>query len=54
MYRCGVELYVDGELVSPVEAAARTVCENSPYMADYVVGDNGILSEVRFDKVCYR
>ncbi len=47
----GVELYVDGKSVSPGEAAARTVRENSPYMADYVMGENGMIQQVRFDRV---
>jgi hypothetical protein len=54
MQNCGVELFVDGKEVSPVEAATRTVRENSPYMADYVLGENGILSQLRFDRVTHR
>jgi hypothetical protein len=54
MQSCGVELFVDGEAVSPSEAAARTVREDSPYMADYVLGDNGVLSQLRFDRVTHR
>ncbi|MGN0167697.1 MAG: hypothetical protein ACI4AB_06635 [Acetatifactor sp.] len=53
MQNCGVELYIDGEAVSPGEAAARTVRENSPYMADYVIGENGTVRQVRFDKVTH-
>ena len=47
----GVVLYVDGETALPREAAARSVRENSPYMADYVFGDAGKLEQVRFDRV---
>ena len=47
----GVVLYVDGETALPSEAAARSVRENSPYMADYVFGDAGKLEQVRFDRV---
>ena len=47
----GVGLYVDGETALPSEAAARSVRENSPYMADYVFGDAGKLEHVRFDRV---
>jgi len=54
MHCCGVELYVDGEAVSPNEAAVRTVREDSPYMADYVMGENGVLKQVRFDRVTHR
>ena len=54
MQKCGVQLYVDGKAVSPREAAVRTVRENSPYMADYVMGENGTLRQLRFDKVTRR
>lgn len=47
----GVELFVDGEAVLPGEAAAIAVQEDSPYMADYVLGDTGNIEQVRFDKV---
>lgn len=50
----GVELYVDGEAALPGEAAAKSVRENSPYMADYVFGDAGNIEQVRFDKVIHR
>lgn len=51
MQDCGVKLYVDGKAVSPAEAAARTVREDSPYMADYVLEENGRVSQVHFNKV---
>lgn len=35
----GTELYVDGEKVSPSQAAAYAVREESPYMADYILGE---------------
>lgn len=54
MQDCGVELFVDGKSVSSGEAASRTVRENSPYMADYVMGDNGIIRQIRFDRVTRR
>ena len=47
----GVELFVDDEAALPGEAAAKAVQENSPYMADYVLGDAGNIEQVRFDKV---
>ena len=49
--RRGVELFVDGEAVLPGEAAAKAVQEDSPYMADYVLGDAGNIEQVRFDRV---
>ena len=51
MKRNGVELFVDGQAVQPVEAVARAVRENSPYMADYVLDASGVIEQVRFDKV---
>lgn len=50
----GVRLFVDGETALPRDAAAKSVCENSPYMADYVFGDAGNIEQVRFDKVTER
>lgn len=49
--KCGVELFVDGEAALPVDAAAKAVRENSPYMADYVLGEAGNIEQVRFDRV---
>lgn len=54
MQNRGVELFVDGITVSPGEAVAQTVNEDSPYMADYVLGENGSLRQVRFDRVTSR
>lgn len=51
MQNKGVELYVDGEAALPGEAAAKAVCEDSPYMADYVFGSAGKIEQVRFDRV---
>lgn len=47
----GVELILDGRSVLPVEVVAKTVCEDSPYMADYVIGECGYIQQIRFDKV---
>ncbi len=54
MSRSGVGLFVDGQRVLPAEAVSRAVREDSPYMADYVLGDSGAVEQVRFDKVIYR
>ena len=54
MRQSGVELFMDGHAVLPAEAVARTVRENSPYMADYVLNDAGTLEQVRFDRVTRR
>lgn len=51
MYSQGVELFMDGRITLPGEAAARAVCEDSSYMADYVLGDTGNIEQIRFDMV---
>lgn len=51
LQKCGVELFVDGEAALPTDAAAKAVRENSPYMADYVLGEAGNIEQVRFDRV---
>ncbi|MCI9141919.1 MAG: hypothetical protein HFH87_04755 [Lachnospiraceae bacterium] len=51
MRRSGVELFVDGRAVLPIEVVAKAVRENSPYMADYVLDASGTIEQVRFDKV---
>ncbi|MCI8530223.1 MAG: hypothetical protein HFH82_13895 [Lachnospiraceae bacterium] len=51
MTKRGVELFVDGQAVLPVEAVSKAVQENSPYMADYVLDASGMIQQVRFDKV---
>ena len=51
LQRNGVGLFVDDVAVLPSEAAAKAVQENSPYMADYVLGETGNIEQVRFDKV---
>lgn len=51
MRRKGVELFVDGREAMPEEVVRKAVCEDSPYMADYVLGENGRLEQVRYDRV---
>lgn len=51
MRQKGVKLFVDGEAALPGEIASKAVCEGSTYMADYVLGENGFIEQVRFDKV---
>ena len=51
LHENGVELFVDDKAVLPWEAVAKAVQENSPYMADYVLGDAGDIVQVRFDRV---
>lgn len=47
----GVALYLDGRPSSPDDIAARYVCENTNYMADYVLDPAGKLRELRYDRV---
>lgn len=51
MRRKGVELFVDGREAMPEEVVRKAVYEDSPYMADYVLGENGRLEQVRYDRV---
>lgn len=51
MRRSGVSLFMDGRSVLPIEVVTKAVRENSPYMADYVLDGDGMIKQVRFDKV---
>lgn len=47
---CGnVKFFVDGECVSP--GFAMEVAEEGDYMADYIIGREGMVSEIRFDRI---
>ena len=50
-YLEGVQLFVDGEAVLPEEAVCRAVREDCIYMADYVLGKEGSIEQIRFDKL---
>lgn len=50
----GVPLFVDGQEVLSKEAAIRCVQEKCDYMADYVLGADGRLEQIRLDKVSLR
>lgn len=54
LQRKGVALFVDGAAALPDEAAAKAVQEDSPYMADYVLGTAGNIEQIRFDRVTDR
>lgn len=45
----GIDFFIDGERVSP--GMVMEVAEESDYMADYVFGKEGKLSEIRFDRI---
>ena len=51
LQRSGAELFVDGEAVLPCDVLEQTVQEQCTYMADYVLGENGAIKQVRFDRV---
>lgn len=47
----GIELYLDGKPASPDRIVERFVREDSVYMPDFVLSDDGVLTQVRYDKV---
>ena len=47
----GVELFLEGEPTTPEIIVKKCVCEDSSYMADYVLDDKGVLKELRYDRV---
>lgn len=51
VHKDGVELFVDGQELGPEEVVRRCVREDSVYMPDYVLGEEGTLEQLRFDKV---
>ena len=48
-YAKDVQFFVDGECVTP--GKAFEVAEETNYMADYVIGKEGRVSEIRFDRI---
>lgn len=49
--RAGVSLFMEGKPATPESIARKCVCEELTYMADYVLNDAGILTELRYDRV---
>lgn len=47
----GVELYLDGRPATPERIANRFVREEAVYMPDFVLDENGALTQIRYDKV---
>ena len=47
----GIELYLDGKPASPAGIVERFVMEDSVYMPDFVIDEDGILTQVRYDKI---
>ena len=51
MCQNGIALFLEGEPATPVEIAGKCVGEDCCYMADYVIDDKGVLTELRYDRV---
>ena len=47
----GIELYLDGQPSSPTVIAERFVMEDVVYMPDFVISEDGVLTQVRYDRV---
>lgn len=47
----GIELYLDGKPASPDGIVERFVREDTVYMPDFVINDDGALTQVRYDKI---
>lgn len=47
----GVSLFLEGEPATPGVIAGKCVCEDMIYMADYVLDENGVLKELRYDRI---
>ncbi len=46
-----LEVYIDNELTTLEDALTRCVQERTVYMPDYVLDENGVLEQLRFDKI---
>lgn len=47
----GIELYLDGKPASPDKIVERFVREDTVYMPDFVLNEDGALTQVRYDKI---
>ncbi len=47
----GLEVYIDNRRTTLEEALARCVQERAVYMPDYILDENGVLEQIRFDKI---
>lgn len=47
----GIELYLEGRPASPDRIVERFVREDTVYMPDFVISEDGILTQVRYDKI---
>ncbi len=46
-----LEVYIDDELTTLEDALTRCVQERTVYMPDYVLDENGVLEQLRFDRI---
>lgn len=46
-----LEVYIDNELTTLEDALTRCVQERTVYMPDYVLDENGVLEQLRFDRI---
>ncbi|MDD3369609.1 MAG: hypothetical protein PHP50_12135 [Lachnospiraceae bacterium] len=53
IFENGVRLFMDGMESSPDKIADHCVSEKMNYMPDYVVNGEGILTEIRYDKISF-
>jgi len=51
IYSKGIELYLDGKPMSPAGIVEHFVHEESVYMPDFVLDEDGVLTQIRYDKV---
>lgn len=49
--RTGVSLFLEGQPSTPAAIAGKCVCEDTVYMADYVLDEQGSLKELRYDRI---
>ncbi len=47
----GIELYLDGLPASPSRIVERFVREDTVYMPDFVIDEDGVLTQVRYDRI---
>lgn len=55
VYERGVDLYLDGKPASPDKIARQFyVREDTVYMPDFIMDEQGRLTQVRYDLIRYR
>lgn len=47
----GIELYLEGRPASPDGIVERFVREDTVYMPDFVINEEGVLTQIRYDKI---